>query len=93
MKLLTQFKSLEVIALQDGKSCFLWHDLWSNEIFNELFLELYSFVWNGMISLCVAAKKTMLYDLFHLPLSPEAYAQFLELSNIFQDWHSQQSDI
>jgi len=87
LKLLAKFKGLAVVSIQDGKSWFLWHDLWGPGVYSQLYPELYSFVRNGLITLSVAASTPLLYNLFHLPLSPEAHAQFTELSNILQGLH------
>lgn len=67
---------MAVVSLQDGKTCFLWHDLWGNGVYSQMFPELFSYAKNEMISLSVASNTPLLHDLFHLPLSSEAYAQF-----------------
>jgi len=72
LKLLTQFKGIAVVSIQDGKSCFLWHDMWSGMVCSQAFPELFSFAKNQLISVSVAANSPLLHDLFHLPLSPEA---------------------
>jgi len=63
------------VSIQDGKSCLLWHDSWNDVPCSEGFPELFSFVHNQNSSYW-AANTQDFYDLFHLPLSPEAFAQY-----------------
>lgn len=50
LKLINKFKGLAVLSLQDGQSCFLWHDLWGTDICSQRFPELFSFAKNTMIT-------------------------------------------
>jgi len=43
VKLLNKFKGMARVEIGNGSSCFLWEDLWGNEILNQKFLELFSF--------------------------------------------------
>jgi len=89
LKLLTQFKGIAVVSIQDGKSCFLWHDLWNGMVCIQAFPELFSFAKNQLISVSVAANSPLLHYLFHLPLSPEAYDQYFVLTNAIQSLNLQ----
>jgi hypothetical protein len=84
LKLINKFKGLAVFSLQDGQSCFLWHDLWATDICSQRFPELFSFAKNTMITVSVAATTPLLHDLFHLALSRLIYDQFLSFSNLIQ---------
>jgi hypothetical protein len=83
--LLNQFKGIAIVTIQDGNTCFLWHDLWVSNICSQLYPELLSFAKNEMISVSATASTPMFRSLFHLPLSTESYSQFLELANSVQD--------
>ena len=52
---------------------------------------MFSFAKNTMITVSVAASTPLLDDLFHLPLSMEAYDQFLSFSNLIQGLQLQNS--
>ena len=43
VKLLNKFKGMARVEIGNGSSCFLWEDLWGNEILNQKFPELFSF--------------------------------------------------
>jgi hypothetical protein len=85
LKLLTQFKGIAVVCIQDGQTSLLWHDLWNGLMCNKMFPELLSFAKNQYITVAEAASSPFLHDLFHLPLSPEAYGQYLILSDTLQN--------
>jgi hypothetical protein len=62
------------VNIQDGKSCFLWHDLWNDVLCSQAFPKLFSFVRNQNTFFYLVANNQDFYELFHLPLSPEAFA-------------------
>lgn len=43
LKLQQQFKGIASVTLQSGATYFLWHDLWSNHVWSQSCLELFSF--------------------------------------------------
>jgi hypothetical protein len=49
-----------------------------------LFAELHSFAINGNITVKTVMEQDNLQDIFHLPLSKEAYEQFCKLDIILQ---------
>jgi hypothetical protein len=53
-------------------------------VYSQTFPELFSFVRNQHITISSAASNTHLYELFHLPLSPEAFEQYVTLSECLQ---------
>lgn len=61
LKLLNQFKGLAVVSLQDGKTCTLWHDMWTNGICSQQFPELLSLAKNAVY---VAFNTASLHDFF-----------------------------
>ena len=72
-----------MVSVRDGKSCFLWHDLWDGTICSQAFLELFSLA-KKYILVSLAATDTPFHDQFHLPLPLEAYAQYLQLNDMVQ---------
>ena len=80
LKLQDDYKGMAMVSVKDGSTCFLWHDLWEGSVCSQTYPELFSYAKNQHISLKVAASTSLIQNLFHLPLSGEAYAQFQELS-------------
>jgi hypothetical protein len=79
LKLLNKYKGLAVLSVQDGSTCFLWLDNWDQHILRQHFPELFSFCGDRFISLKAAVAQPLPHDLFHQPLSSQAYAQFQQL--------------
>jgi hypothetical protein len=68
-------------------------DLWFGVVPKHAFPELYSFTKNPNMTLQTARMSPSLIQTFHLPLSTEAYQQFIQLEqtmNVF--WPSQFND-
>ena len=70
-----------VISGQNGSTCYFWTDLWGGHVLCQSYPELYSFVRNKRLSFSQAVRTEPLHCLFHLPLSQEAYAQYLLLED------------
>lgn len=84
LKLLEHFKTMSRVNIQSGASCLLWFDNWHNDYWHQSFPELFSFAKTQHISLRTTVQTGSLDDLFHLPLSMEAFEQFQEFRNILQ---------
>jgi hypothetical protein len=82
LKLLQKFKGMATVNIQNGESCLLWDDLWLGRIPRTEFPELYSFTKKPYMSLAEAKISQSLIGTFHLPLSVEAYEQFLQLQDL-----------
>jgi len=91
LKLLSQFKDIAVISVGDGATCLLWHDQWDGASLSLRFLELYSLCRNRFITLKTAILLPQPQSMFHLPLSTEAYEQFVQLVAILRSLHLQPS--
>jgi hypothetical protein len=52
LKLLDKFKAMAKVEIRSGSSCFLWEDLWGDEILTQKILELLSFVKKKATSVC-----------------------------------------
>jgi hypothetical protein len=42
--MLQQFKGISLVSLQNGATCFLWHDLWEGNIWSQTYPELLFFL-------------------------------------------------
>jgi hypothetical protein len=76
LKTLTSFKGMASASVLGGSSCLFWLDTWNNRLLSLQFLELFSFVRNTKLSVQSILAEEDLSDLFHLPLSEEAFLQF-----------------
>jgi len=76
---LDKFKVFAKVELNDGKTCLLWSDVWDDSIPKLKFPELFSFAKSKTIIVAKVRDTESLQNLFHLPLSEEAYPQFLQL--------------
>lgn len=93
MKLLDKFKGLASVHVKDGVSYLFWDDCWMGQPLKLSFPELFSFVKKPAISLNSVISLDSPINLFNLPLSVQAFAQFQELQEVLQDFpHSNESD-
>jgi hypothetical protein len=81
LKLLDKFKGMASVLVASGKACLFWDDVWNNQVRRIQYLKLHSFAKNKRISLNTACDAEAFHDLFHLPLSVEAYYQMQELQD------------
>jgi hypothetical protein len=79
IKLLPNFKGLAHPVIGNGKSISFWDDQWSQNIARQKFPELFSFVKNTKLSIKEAKEQDQFAGFFHLPISEQAYEQYLEL--------------
>jgi len=85
LKSLNSYKNLATLTIRSGSTCLLWYDSWTDDPLKQQYPELFSFAINPKISLATASSYANLRSLFHLPLSPEAYLQYLNLKAIIQN--------
>jgi hypothetical protein len=69
-------------SIKSGSSTYRWDDLWNGRIPKLHFPELYSFTRAKSITLQKARFLPHLHTIFHIPLSDEAFPQFLQLQNL-----------
>ena len=81
LKLLDKFKGLASVNLSYGRTCLLWWDLWDNQVCAQVFPELFSFSKIKNVTIQKVLSPMSIDQLFHLPLSSEAYAQLLLLND------------
>jgi hypothetical protein len=82
LKLLDKFKGMARAQINNGRTCYLWEDLWGNEVLSQKFPELFSYAKKKKIVFAEAKAQIQLHSLFHLPLSQQAHAQLLQLQVI-----------
>lgn len=92
LKTLISFKGMASVMVSDGSSCFFWLDTWNGRLLSLQFPELFSFVKNSRLSVQSVFDEEDLSDLFHLPLSEEAFIQYQQLSSIMDDIDLQHGD-
>jgi hypothetical protein len=84
VKLLPNFKGLAIPAIGNGRSISFWDDQWSQSIPRHIFPELFSFVKNSKMTIKEAKEQEQFHGLFHLPISDQAYDQFLVLKGSWE---------
>jgi hypothetical protein len=70
-------------VLGDGKSAYFWTDMWNDEeCLHQKFNHLVTFAKNTELSIHSVIHTEYLEDLFHLPLSQQAFQEFEQLENL-----------
>lgn len=85
LKLVELYKSLAKCNIGDGKSAYLWTDQWHLSCLHHCLPHLFSFTKNPFIFVETAINMEFLEDLFHLPLSLQAYEEFQQLEVICEE--------
>jgi hypothetical protein len=80
LSLLQDFKGMVAPTIGNGRTILFWEDLWNKGIPAQQYPELFSFACNTKLSIKDAKQKEHLLELFQLPLSVQAYEQYLELN-------------
>jgi hypothetical protein len=62
-------------------------DVWNDQLLNQAFPHLFSYVKDQRLTVSQVAQTTILSDIFHLPLSEDAFQQFQELGVKLSDLH------
>lgn len=84
-KLVDSYKGMASATVVDGYTSFFWIDVWNGRLLSSQFPELFSFAKDQHISIQSFSSLSVLDatdELFHLPLSSQAYAQFQQLRSI-----------
>jgi hypothetical protein len=66
--------------MANARTILFWEDLWNKGIPAQQYPELFSFAYNSKLTIKEAKQKSHLLEIFHLPLSVQAYEQYLEIS-------------
>lgn len=86
LNLVDKFKGLASVSVEDGASCLFWEDCWMGHPLKLSFPELFSFAKKPIITLKGASSIAPSSNLFSLPMSVEAFAQFQDLQEILQSF-------
>ena len=92
LKLLGKFKSLVVYSLEQGRSILLWEDKWTTQRLMDLFPRLSSFAIDTSALVKNAFDSASLLDLFHLPLSEEAFQELYDFVTLVEGHYSQDAE-
>lgn len=88
LKNLPTYKELTHIKMGDGRTIQLWNDKWTNKIQAEEFPKLLSYVIKKDITVQQAMMLSHPHQMFHTPMSCEAYQQCQTLFNAMQEHHT-----
>jgi hypothetical protein len=80
---LDNYKCLASPIIENGNTILFWDDLWNNGIPKQQYPELFSFANDTKLSIVEVKQKEHLFQIFQLPLSEQAYEQYLDLSEIW----------
>jgi len=85
LKLLQQFKEITAPNLKNGETILFWKDKWNGQELNLAMPELFSYAKDQQISAKKVISSTDYTQLFHLPLSAQAFNQLQQLTPMLQD--------
>jgi hypothetical protein len=80
---LDNYKGLASPIIGNGSTILFWDDLWNNGIPKQQYPELFSFANYTKLSIVEVKQKEHLFRVFQLPLSEQAYEQYLNFSGIW----------
>jgi hypothetical protein len=81
-KLIDTYKAMARCNLGNGKSFLFWTDLWGDSCLHQRFPHLLSFAKRTDVFVSKVLHMEFLQDLFHLPLSQQAFAEFEKLETL-----------
>jgi hypothetical protein len=82
LKLIDTYKAMARCNVGNGKTVFFWTDLWGDSCLHHKFPHLFSFTKKADISVSKVIHMEYLQDLFHLPLSQQAFEEFEQLESL-----------
>jgi hypothetical protein len=85
MKLSPIIRGIASCKVGNGNTALFWKDQWNNRIMQDIYPCLFSYAQDGEISVANFSSSGNIIDVFHLPLSPEAFHQYQEVQEITQN--------
>ncbi|XP_071685170.1 uncharacterized protein [Lolium perenne] len=79
LKLIDSYKAMARCKLGTGKNALFWTDLWGDSCLHHKFPHLLTFAKKTDLSVSKVMHMEYLQDMFHLPLSQQAFAEFEQL--------------
>jgi hypothetical protein len=84
LKMLNTYKGIAQAQVGNGETVLFWSDLWNGKVLQLDYPQLFSFAKNKSITVKSVLEFDETHELFHLPLSEEAYLQFCEMDIYLQ---------
>ena len=84
LKLCDLFRGISSCTVGNGSTVLFWSDVWNN-LLQDKFPRLYSYAKNKKISVAKFLTSNTLDSQFHLPLSEQAYQEYLGLQELIQN--------
>ena len=85
LKLCDLFRGISRCTVGNGSTVLFWSDVWNNNLLQDKFPRLYSYAKNKKISVAKFLTSNTLDSQFHLPLSEQAYQEYLGLQELIQN--------
>lgn len=82
LKLIPDFKAASACSISSGQSILFWKDNWASESLDHKFPELHSFAIKDSLTVQEFSLSENWAEYFHMPMSTQAYEQFLQLGDI-----------
>jgi hypothetical protein len=92
MKLSPIFRGIAACQIGQGDTTLFWKDEWNNCIMQDQYQCLFSYLLNEDTSVKEFCSLDNIGDIFHLPLSPEAFQEYNEIQQITQNLNLSQSN-
>lgn len=93
LKLIQEFKTASTCTVSSGQSILFWKDNWTGDKLEQKFPELHSFAVRDTISVQEFCESESWIEQFHMPLSTQAYNQFLQLEDLIPSLDRHGKDI
>jgi hypothetical protein len=84
VKLCDIYRGIAKCTVGDGTTVLFWSDIWNDHLLQDKFPRFFSFAKNKLISVAKFLGTTQMEELFHLPLSNEAWQEYQALQDIIQ---------
>jgi hypothetical protein len=84
VKLLDMFKGMAQAEAGTSETILFWRDMWNGRVLHIIYPHLHSCAINQEIKLSAVLNEESIQNLFHLPLSDEAFTKFTELELFLQ---------
>jgi hypothetical protein len=78
------YRGIAKCSIGDGSTVLFWSDIWNDLLLQDKFPRLFSFAKDKLISVATFFNTTQMSELFHIPLSFEAWQEYQALQIIIQ---------
>jgi hypothetical protein len=84
LKLSVLFRGIASCKVEDGSTVLFWSDVWNDHLIQQKLPRFYSFAKNKNISVFAFLQNDSLEAQFHLPLSDQAFQEYLQFQQLIQ---------